>query len=216
MTYRAILFDLDGTLLNTLEDIACSYNNALRRYGFPEHELAAYRYFVGEGMEELAKRALPERHRDADTVARMVAAMSEEYQEHCFDSTHVYEGIPELLDALTARGLKMAILSNKSADFTSLTACRLLSKWSFAAIVGAAPDVPKKPDPTAALQIARKLGLLPSEFLYLGDSGTDMKTATAAGMYPVGALWGFRTAEELTACGAKALIQRPGDLLSLL
>ena len=216
LKYRAVLFDLDGTLLNTLQDIATSYNNALRRFSFPEHELEAYRYFVGSGMEELAKRALPEDHRDTDTVARMVATMTEEYQQHCFDTTYVYPGVTELLDALTTKGIKIAILSNKGAEFTKLTVSRLLSRWSFAAVVGASADLPKKPDPTGARQVAQKLELNPAEFLYVGDSDIDMKTATGAGMYPVGALWGFRTAEELTANGAKTLIKRPKELLKLL
>ena len=109
----------------------------------------------------------------------------------------------------------MAILSNKPQDSAQLMVSRLLPQWSFELVVGALPSAPRKPDPTAALQIARQMNMSPLEFLYLGDSAVDMKTATAANMYPVGALWGFRTADELLSGGAKALIQRPSHLLSL-
>ena len=216
MTYRAVLFDLDGTLLDTLQDIADSVNKALSHLGFPQHELEAYKYFVGEGREVLAIRALPEHHRDASTVGKLAACMDEEYSKHWADNTYPYQGIPDLLDALTISDIKMAILSNKPHNFTEMMVSKLLWRWHFEIVVGALPSVPKKPDPTAALQIARRLGIQPSEFLYLGDSGIDMKTATGADMYPVGALWGFRSADELLASGAKTLVEHPSDLLHLL
>lgn len=216
MKYKAVLFDLDGTLLNTLQDLADSVNSVLSSYGFPEHGLEAYKYFVGDGIEALAQRALPERHRDKATLAKCITAIREEYRKRWANNTRPYQGIPDLLDALTARNIKLVILSNKPDDSTKATVSKLLSKWQFDIIIGASPSVPKKPDPKAALGIAQRLDIPASEFLYLGDSGIDMKTASAAGMYPVGALWGFRTAEELTANGAKALIRNPSELLGLL
>jgi len=216
MKYSAVLFDLDGTLLDSLKDLADSVNSALGRLGFPQHELEAYKYFVGDGMEALAIRALPERHRKAGTVDKLVTYINEEYSKRWVNNTRPYQGVPNLLDALTSSGIKMAILSNKQHSSTELMVSKLLPQWRFELVVGALPSVPKKPDPTAALQIAQRLNIRPLEFLYLGDSDVDMKAATAADMYPVGALWGFRTADELLSSGARALIQQPTDLLHLL
>jgi len=216
MAYGAVIFDLDGTLLDTLEDISSSANSALCRLGFPVHERQAYRRFIGDGVETLAARILPDGHRDAATVARVVASIDTEYGRHWADNTRPYDGIPELLQELTARGMKMAVLSNKPDDSAKLTVSRLLPHWRFELVMGARPGVPLKPDPAGALEIAERLDLPPGEFLYLGDTGTDMKTAAGAGMFPVGALWGFRSAEELLAGGAKALLSHPADLLKIL
>ena len=216
MKYSAVLFDLDGTLLDTLKDIADSVNSALGHLGFPQHELEAYKYFIGDGREALAIHALPEHHRKAVTVDKLVTYINEEYPKRWVNNTCPYQGVPNLLDALTSSGIKMAILSNKQHSFTELMVSRLLPRWRFELVVGALPSVPKKPNPTAALQIAQRLNIRPLEFLYLGDSDVDMKVATAADMYPVGALWGFRTADELLSSGARALIQQPTDLLHLL
>jgi len=213
MKYRAVLFDLDGTLLDTLQDLAGATNKGLSCLGFPQHRVEAYKYFVGAGREEMALRALPEEHRDAVTVSRLVEHINREYADHWADHTRPYAGVPELLDALTARGTKTAVLSNKPQNFTELMVSRLLSSWQFEIVAGSLPAVPKKPDSTAALKIVRQMNTRASEFLYLGDSGIDMQTAVNAGMYPVGALWGYRTAEELKASGAKALIDKPTALL---
>ncbi len=216
MKHRAVLFDLDGTLLNTLQDIADAVNKGLACLGFPQHETEAYKMLVGEGREVLAHLALPENRRDNDTVHKLLAYINAEYAIHWADNTRPYPGIPELLDALTAGDIKMAVLSNKTDDLTKINISRMLSRWRFALVVGAKPSVPNKPDPTAALQIAKQLEIRPYRFLYVGDSGIDMETANRAGMYPVGALWGFRSAEELLAGGAKALIKQPGELLNYL
>mgnify|MGYP001110121513 CR=1 FL=1 len=215
-SFGGVLFDLDGTLLDTLEDLANSMNTALHRLGFEGHPVADYRYYVGDGTEILARRVLPPTHRNERTVEQCVEAMLAEYQKRWHEKTRPYTGVPDLLDALMARRIPMAILSNKKHEFTQLTVSRLLPNWQFTAVVGAKPGVPKKPDPTAALQIAADLHLQPENLLYVGDTNTDMQTATAAGMYPVGALWGFRTEEELRATGAKAIIARPQDLLPYL
>ncbi len=214
--YRAVLFDLDGTLLDTLEDLADSMNAALGRHGYPPHPVEAYRHFVGDGVENLARRALPEGSRDADNIDRCLAAMRAEYGRRCDRKSRPYAGVPELLDALGERGLVLAILSNKMDDFTQRVVSKLLADWSFAVVRGALPEVPRKPDPAGAVAIARELEIPPAEFLYLGDTGTDMKTAVSAGMFAVGALWGFRDAPELRESGARKLIARPGELLELL
>ncbi len=216
MMYRAVLFDLDGTLLNTLQDIAASANTVLGRFGCPQHEVEAYRYFVGDGMEALAARILPSDHRDTATVAKAVSCIDSEYSQHWADTTRPYDGIPELLQALTVRGIKMAVLSNKPDGSTKLMVSKLLSLWRFELVLGARPSVPRKPDPAAALEIVKRLNISPGKFLYLGDTGIDMKTAKAAGMCPIGVLWGFRTADELLDSGAKSLISNPMDLLKIL
>jgi len=213
---RALIFDLDGTLLDSLEDLADAMNHVLGAAGLPTHAVAAYRYFVGDGIEMLVRRALPEGAADDATVARTVAAMGEEYDRRATRKTRPYPGIPELLDALFARGLPVAILSNKPHEATRQVVERLLPRWAFAAVRGARPEVPKKPHPAGALELASHLGVPPQDFLYLGDTGTDMRTARGAGMRAVGVLWGFRPAEELTAAGAEALVAAPGDLLPLL
>ena len=216
MTHRAVLFDLDGTLLDTLADVGGSMNLVLRQLGLPEPSLEAYKQYVGDGVECLVRRVLPAERCEPATVAQLGARMREEYGRHWADTTRPYEGVAELLDALTARGLPMAVLSNKPENFTQLCVTRLLPQWRFAAVVGQQPALARKPDPAGALEIARRLGVAPAEMLYLGDTNTDMQTATAAGMYPVGALWGFRSAEELLAHGARALAAHPRDVLPLL
>lgn len=216
MQYRAVLFDLDGTLLDTLEDLADSINAVLIRLGFPVYGPDDYRTFIGDGVELLARRALPEDRRDDAMVSLIVAEGRREYGRRWADKTRVYEGIEGLLDTLTGRGIRMAVLSNKPDDFTGMMVSHYLPRWQFDAVWGARVDVPKKPDPGAALAIASLLRVPPSQFLYLGDTDTDMRTARSAGMFPVGALWGFRTGDELIKNGARALIDRPGDLLGLL
>jgi phosphoglycolate phosphatase len=211
-SYHGVLFDLDGTLLDTLLDLAHSMNEALDRLGFAGHPVEAYRYFVGEGTDILASRALPPASRNERTVARCVAEFLAEYSRRWDEHTRPYPGIPELLDALSARGIRMAILSNKKHELTELAVARLLPAWRFAAVAGAKADVPRKPDPTAALRLAGELQLPPAEIVYLGDTKTDMQTAVGAGMQPVGALWGFRTEEELRTSGARTVIARPQDL----
>jgi phosphoglycolate phosphatase len=216
MQFQVVVFDLDGTLLDTLGDLASSMNRVLERRGFPKHEKELYKQFVGDGMEVLVWRALPESRRGEQLVDDCLLAMRKEYGARWRETTRPYAGIPELLDALGGRRLRMAVLSNKPDDFTREMVGALLAPWRFDAVVGAQPEVPKKPDPTMALAIARDLAIPPARVLYLGDSGTDMRTAVAAGMFPVGALWGFRAAAELQENGARGLISRPMDLLGFL
>lgn len=217
MKYQAVLFDLDGTLLDTLQDLADAMNSVLRHFGFAPHPLEAYKYFVGDGMATLVRRTLPEPQRDEEaTVGACLASMKAAYGVRWREQTHPYPGIPELLDQLIARKIKLSILSNKPDDFTRLMVGELLPRWHFECVFGERPGLPRKPDPTAALEVAERCRVSPEAFAYLGDTATDMITAKAAGMFAVGVLWGFRPAEELTANGADTLISRPADLLRLL
>ena len=216
MNYKAVLFDLDGTLLDTLEDIARSMNAVLVNAGLPVHPVEAYREFVGEGIANLVRRALPEKCADERTVQQHVSAMLDEYGRRWANNTKPYPEIPELLQALTMRKIKMAVLSNKMDNFTREMVKNLLGNWRFEEVLGAQPSIPRKPEPTGALLISRQCGVRPEEVLYLGDSNTDMQTAVNAGMYPVGALWGFQSADQLLAAGAQKLIAKPLELLTLL
>jgi len=215
LPYNAVLFDLDGTLLDTIRDIAEAMNTVLQRYGFPIHATGTYRDFVGNGMEVLVRRVLPEESRDPGTVALCHSALIEEYEANWRNNSRPYEGVPELLDALAARNMKLSVLSNKPDEFVKTMVAELLPRWPLQPVLGASPAFPKKPDPAAALEIAARLSLSPAEFLYLGDTDVDMKTAVAAGMHPVGVLWGFRTGEELIRGGAKTVIAKPMELLDL-
>lgn len=216
MRFRAILFDLDGTLLDTLEDIGNSMNRVLAKNGFPGHGMDTYRYLVGEGVAMLVTRALPEGQRNDDTIRTCIRFYREDYAQNWNVRTKPYDGVPEMLDTLTARGLKMAVLSNKPDDFTKQCVSEYLPKWKFDVVFGQRNSIPQKPDPSGAKEVASHLNILPEKFLYLGDTSVDMKTAVAAGMFPVGALWGFRSADELLANGAQALIEKPREIVNLL
>jgi phosphoglycolate phosphatase len=217
ISFRAVLFDLDGTLLNTLEDLSDAMNRVLEKEGFPTHRVDAYRYFVGNGSSMLVKRALPPERREDDGLIRScLDRFLGEYRLNWMVKTRPYDGVPALLEGLTGQGFKMAVLSNKIDEITKESVAHLLSLWRFDTVVGQRQGVPAKPDPTAALEIAGRLGVSPAEFVYVGDSAVDMKTAVGAGMFPVGALWGFRSEDELLDGGARVLIGEPQDLLRFL
>ena len=216
MTYKAVIFDLDGTLLDTLEDLGNTMNRVLAQEGFPQHPVDAYRYFVGDGATMLITRTLPPENRDDDTIQRCLEAFREEYSQSWNINTKPYDGIPEMLDSVTAHGLKMAILTNKPHNFTKLCVAELLPNWNFEIVLGQRDSLPRKPDPAGALEITEFFQIPPSEILYLGDTAVDMQTAIAAQMFPVGALWGFRTREELQKNGAQVLLKQPMEILRLL
>lgn len=213
---RAVLFDLDGTLLDTLDDLADAMNASLAQFGAPPHPVAAYRKFVGDGIHHAARRALPADRRDEATIEAVVAVMRVEYHQRQAAKTRPYPGIPELLDELTRRGVPRCVFSNKPDAATQQVVAQLLGRWSFSPIRGARDDTPLKPAPDGAVAVAAELGLPPSAVLYLGDTNTDMQCAVAAGMIPVGAAWGFRDADELLSAGACAVINTPREMLDWL
>ena len=216
MGYSGVIFDLDGTLLNTLDDLANSMNYVLRKHGFPVHAVERYRYFVGNGMEKLVRRALPPESQDEKMVELCLFEMEREYSERWHDATSPYGGINELIDRLDSMGIKISVLSNKPDYLTKMTTDKYFGITRFSFVIGARIGVPKKPDPFSALEISRLSKIPPSDYLYLGDSGVDMKTANAAGMYAVGATWGFREIDELLENGGKALINSPLELVKLI
>jgi phosphoglycolate phosphatase len=216
MRFQAVLFDLDGTLLDTIEDLTDTMNAALAALDAPQRSIEECKQFVGDGLETYARRALPEDRRDEQTVARCVELARADYAERWAKKTRPYEGIEDLLGELHGRGMKLGVLSNKPNDFTREMVGHFFNAGDFDVIQGARPDVPKKPDPAAAIEIAKRFGIPAEKFLYVGDTDTDMKTGVGAGMHTVGVLWGFRSRQELIDNGAETLIGRPGELLSLL
>ncbi len=211
-----MLFDLDGTLLDTLRDIVDSMNFALEQLGFPPHPVDAYRYFIGDSVKLMVSRALPENARDENTIEKCRQASSQEYARRWDKTTKPYPDIPQLLKELDKRKIRKAVLSNKPDEFTKPMVTKILPEFSFDIVLGVNPSIKRKPDPGAALLIADKLGIPAEKFLYLGDTNTDMQTAAASGMYAVGALWGYRDAKELLAHGAKALAEKPLDVLKII
>ena len=216
MRFKAVCFDLDGTLLDTLDDLAYCTNKILSERGYPIHHVDAFRYFIGEGAKMLVTRALPEEARKETLIEECRKDFETTYRECWNRQTVPYQGIAEMLNALTKLRLKLAVLSNKPHEFTVLNVGHFLQKWNFDVILGQRDGVPKKPDPAGMLEICHELKVSSKEFLYLGDTATDMKTAVAAGCYPVGVLWGFRSEKELKDSGAQAIIKNPLDVLDLI
>ena len=216
MSYKAILFDLDGTLLDTLEDIAASCNRALLVHQLEPHPVAAYRYFVGNGLTTLIERIVPGSWQDEQSIALIADSFREDYAENWAVKTKPYDGIEGLLVELTGMSMPMAILSNKPHAFTEICVEKMLADFSFFPVFGQRDTIAIKPDPAGAIEVAEKLAVAPGQVLFLGDSSVDMFTAGRAGMTPVGASWGFRGEEELQKSGAKYLLSHPSMLIELL
>jgi len=214
--YKAVLFDLDGTLLDTLEDLANSMNVILKAHGMNTFYTEEYKGFLGFGLEGLIRCVIPDDQVSDELVEEFLADMKVEYGNRWAEKTRPYPGIPELLDELQKMGLKLVVLSNKMDDYTKIIIKTLLPDWQFDIVRGLKDNYPPKPDPTSTLEIAKELKIKPGEFLFLGDTDIDMQTANAAGMYAVGVTWGFRTADELKENGAKVLIDLPLQTLDLL
>ncbi len=214
--FEAIIFDLDGTLLDTLGDIGDSVNLMLAESGFPGHTTDDYRRFIGNGIKMIVTRALPIERRSDEMVAACVRRAREIYWKNWKNKTRPYDGITDLLDNLKKRDLPLAVLSNKPHDFTVRYVNAFFIELDFKVVMGQTDQFPVKPDPASALEIARQIGLPPSSFLFVGDSAVDMKTATAAGMYAVGVAWGFRGPKELQENGCQTLVNHPLEILSLL
>ncbi|QSQ22322.1 HAD family hydrolase [Pyxidicoccus parkwayensis] len=213
MQLRAVIFDLDGTLVDSVGDIADAMNHALAHHGLPTHPEAAYLRFVGDGVKELVRRAVPVGREDLH--APVLDTWRAYYDAHLVDRTRAYPGIIDMLKALAGTGMRMAVLSNKSDGFVKRLVETLLPGVLFSVVYGERPGVPRKPDPTGALAVAAELGVEPGACGFVGDTAVDMDTARAAGMYGVGVAWGFRS-HELEAHGARAVAASAEELLAVL
>ncbi len=214
MKYKAVIFDLDGTLLYTLGDIALSVNRVLTELNMPTHPEESYMKFVGHGLKETLKRACIKDCSD-EIIEKGYSRVIEEYNKNPVKNTKPYEGIPFLLDSLVNMGVKIAILSNKEDSLVKYIVKILLSSWTFTTAQGILPDVPKKPDPSAVFQILNDMNVDSSETIFIGDSGVDMRTAVNSGLLGVGVAWGYRGVIELTEFGADIIIDKPVELLRI-
>lgn len=213
---KGVVFDLDGTLANSIEDIADSMNIVLSEKDFPTHDYDTYKTFVGRGLKALVENALPESGIDEATLEACYNRMMSVYDENCVAKTCLYPGIAELLTELQKRNIKIAVFSNKANELTQKVAKALLADWQLEMVIGAGGDIPRKPNPKGAIMISTKMRIAPEEIMYVGDSGVDMQTAVNSGMYAAGVLWGFRGMEELLENGAEVLVENPMDLLNSL
>jgi phosphoglycolate phosphatase len=215
MSYRAAIFDLDGTLIDSVRDIAESMNRSLAAMGYPTHPVEQYNVFIGEGIKILVERALPECARDEASVLTFLDGYRRDYLESWNVFTTIYEGIPDVLRRLVGAGIPLGVLSNKPDEATRKCTEHFFPDIPFVAVYGQRDGVPRKPDPAIAWEIAAAMNQPPASCVFVGDTMTDMQTAVAAGMFPAGVSWGFRGEEELLAHGAKMIAHTPRDLLGL-
>lgn len=212
-----IIFDLDGTLADTIQDIAASVNRTLAHFHFEPHSVDAYKLMVGEGFRLLIQKALPKGYsRDESMIQRVLEWALKDYSENCLVETALFPGVLETLTSLSTSGYKLAVLSNKPDPMTKFLVGELCGSIDFIAVLGNSAERPRKPDPATALQIAALAGAASTRSLFVGDSATDMQTAKSAAMISVGALYGYRSHEELARAGAKYFIGSPLELLNLL
>lgn len=213
MRYKAVIFDLDGTLLNTLDDLADSANHILNELGFPAHPTESYKYFVGNGIPKLIERCLPADKQEYKEKA--LKMFFDYYNAHSRDKTAPYTGITELISDLKKSGLKLGVITNKANPIAREVVDFYLGGENFGYVQGMEEGLCAKPNPKGALMVAEKLGVTPDEVLYIGDSGVDMLTAVNAGFTPCGVLWGFRKEDELRDNGALYIVNKPSDIIAL-
>lgn len=212
---RLLIFDLDGTLLNTIADLGSATNYALRVSGFPEHNIASYPMLVGNGVTRLIERALPEEERSPENVAALRDKFREYYDQHLADATQPYPGIHQLLRDLTDMDVKVAVASNKYHEAVERLIHHFFPDIPWSAVEGNKEGVPVKPDPSVVFDILGKVPTRKSKVLFVGDSGVDMETARRACIDSCGVTWGFRTAKELRDNHADNIVENPGEIISI-
>ncbi|NDV58932.1 HAD family hydrolase [Bacteroides sp. 519] len=212
---KLIIFDLDGTLLNTIADLAQSVNYALSKLGFPTHKESAYNFMVGNGINKLFERALPEHRRSKENIIRMRQEFLSYYGKHNMDKTRPYPGISKLLQTLQQRGTMLAVASNKYHEGTKKLIDFYFPEINFAAVYGQRERILPKPDPTVVFDIMNDTGIPKEEILYVGDSGVDMQTAKNAGVTACGVTWGFRPIEELQMFNPEYIVDTAEEILSI-
>lgn len=214
MKISTVVFDLDGTLMDTLRDLAESTNYAMRQFGFPQHSMEAIRSFVGNGVRVLIGRALPQGE-DNPLFEDVFRTFKEHYVAHCRDHSGLYPGIAEMLDTLRQKGYRLAVVSNKLQDGVTELQETYFSEWIRVA-VGERPEVRRKPAPDMVFQAVDELGAELSETVYVGDSDVDIETARRCGIPCISVLWGFRDRSFLESCGATHFAATPQDIVSLI
>ena len=213
---RLLIFDLDGTLVNTLTDLTDSVNYALSQFGFPTHEFDEYRLFIGNGINKLIERSLPETNRQVETIAAVKSVFVEYYMNHKTDKSYVYDGVVELLTMLQEKGIMIGVASNKYHEATVEMINHYFPTINFVKVLGQRDGVPTKPDPTIVFEVMAAANVQPNEVLYIGDSGVDMNTASAAKVDSVGVGWGLRSVEELQANNATYIVHSAADILKII
>ena len=210
---KLIIFDLDGTLLNTIGDLTNACNYVLQQHGFPLHSGEEYRYFIGSGIRRLIKLALPEKYRTDDEFCRKILdEFIARYNAHLHEETCPYDGIIQLLNDLNDKGINIAVASNKYQEGVDAVVKFYFPEIKFVATIGTGPEIPVKPNPTIVNKIIELCPVDKSQILYLGDSGVDMQTAKNAGLTAIGVLWGFRKKDELLENGADFTISNVNEL----
>ena len=216
LKYRGVIFDLDGTLVDTLDDIAVSMNRALKLRGFPELEAEEYREKVGWGIKRLTFLSLPPDARSEETVALVAADSAGFYAELPLVYSKVFPGIPELISALRSKKIKTTVLSNKPDPVVQKVIAGLFPPGSFDIVQGEIFGKPHKPDPACVWEILAELDITPANIIFTGDSDIDMETALSSGCFPLGVSWGYRPVEIIVKAGAKRIMENPMELLELL
>ena len=215
MKFEAVFFDLDGTLANSLEDLAQSVNYILDKNGYPTHPVEAYKYFAGDGIAKMIERAVPAENNSNKVVSELKDMFMQYYAEHYADYTTPYDGLVSLVERLKQKGMKLAVVTNKAQDMAEKVVNKLYGD-AFDYILGLRDGIPAKPDPTGILMAMNELDVLPSKCAFVGDTGMDVAGGVNAGAYPIGVLWGFREKDELERFGAKAFASNANELLSII
>lgn len=214
---KAFIFDLDGTLVDTLHDIGTACNAMLQSYGFPQHEISQYRNFIGKGFSVLVQRALPPSQLfTPEELLEMTEKARQCYNDCYLEQSHPYPYIEQTLKQLLDKGMQLAVLSNKPDQWTKPIIKTLFNKIDFTEIRGAMPNVPLKPDPTAALEVLGRMGVKPVDCYYVGDSDVDMLTGINCGMQPIGVSWGFCKKQIIVDSGAARVLDDARQLVSLI
>lgn len=213
---KLVIFDLDGTLLNTIADLAHSTNYALNKLGYPTHEIEKYNFMVGNGINKLFERALPEGEKMEENVLRVRKEFIPYYDLHNADDSRPYHGIPELLAYLQSAGIRIAVASNKYQTATKKLIDHYFPEIPFTAVFGQRDGINVKPDPTIVFDILKIAGIAKDDVLYVGDSGVDMLTAANAGVTACGVTWGFRPRAELEEFNPPYIVDTAEEIKSLL
>lgn len=213
--FNAVFFDLDGTLVNSLFDLANAVNQVLSDYGYPTHEVNAYKYFVGDGIPKMIERALPADNATPEKIAEVKEKFMAYYSKHYIDYTVPYDGIVQLVTDLKAKGIKLAVVTNKAQIMAEKIVSELFGDL-FDCVLGMREGVPAKPDPTGIFMVMDELSVKPNECAFVGDTGMDVAAGVNAGAFPIGVLWGFREKDELIKFGAKAFAANSKELSEII